>query len=188
MADNATAQNLPAVVDSNYDDGRDHHSFDDIDHPRQRKFLQALARVGAPTAAERLTGINRDNHYWWLDKDPDELRRKRYSAAVKRAIKLAGDSWEDEVAQRAFIGYQKPIVYKGEITGYTVEKSDILAMFRLNGERPEKYHSNSAPIANSAPVTINITNYSDHRTINVESKPASEPISQRSEQVKVGKW
>jgi hypothetical protein len=38
--------------------------------------------------------------------------------------------------QRA-MGQMEPIVYRGEVTGEVMRKSDVLAMFYLKGKRPE---------------------------------------------------
>lgn len=73
---------------------------------------------------------------------------ENFATAWKAAEESGTDRLEDIVRQRAE-GYEKPLVFKGRKTGQTItEHSDVLAMFMLNGRRPEKFRQNVKVDAN----------------------------------------
>lgn len=128
----------------------------------QAKFLGAYAEVGNVTAAARLSGVARADHYRWL-RTPAYV--PLFEAAHEEAIELL----EAEVRRRACRGVAEPVVYQGQFTyeqarnpagellfdpetgkpvltdkPLTVLKySDNLLMFLLKGERPNKYRDNA---------------------------------------------
>jgi hypothetical protein len=100
---------------------------------KKRAFLVAYSECGNISQAAKLAGIDRTNHYQWLDNDPD------YPELFKAADEAAGDKLEQEARRRAVEGTNKPIFYKGEVCGTVTEYSDILLMFLLKGVRPDKF-------------------------------------------------
>jgi hypothetical protein len=128
-----------------------------IRHPKKRAFLAALANTANVLRAAEIAGIDRDNHYLWLKKDPE------YAAAFEIAWERAVDALEAEAARRAFEGIAEPVFHGGRravdvvvgkdgkvkidpATGKptavpaTIRKySDTLLMFLLNGNRSAKY-------------------------------------------------
>lgn len=111
--------------------------------------------------AALLSGVDRDNHYLWMKKDPE------YALAFEEAWSRGLDVLEAEIHRRAFIGVRKPVFHAGKraldfeldeagnpkldahgkpiaVPAVIIEFSDTLAMFTLNGERPHKYRQRSS--------------------------------------------
>jgi hypothetical protein len=54
----------------------------------------------------------------------------------------AGQALADEAVRRAKDGYDEPIFYQGQPTGYTIRRySEGLLMMLLKGWRPERYRN-----------------------------------------------
>jgi molybdenum-dependent DNA-binding transcriptional regulator ModE len=106
-----------------------------ITNKKQIKFLQEIILTGGSIrkAAER-AGISTSSHYDWLSKQ--DSYRKAFEQAFEKSTKIL----EAEAIRRA-TGYQKPLVYKGEVTGYVQEHSDNLLMFLLK-KRDPSYRDN----------------------------------------------
>jgi hypothetical protein len=63
-----------------------------------------------------------------------------YRAAFEEAAVVAGQALEDEAVRRAKEGYDEPLFYQGQPTGYTIRRySEGLLMMVLKGWRPERY-------------------------------------------------
>ena len=62
------------------------------------------------------------------------------------------------VFERGIAGYKRELTYKGRRTGDKItEHSDLLAMFWLKGQRPEKYREDSKIQINlNTPPSVNI--------------------------------
>jgi hypothetical protein len=125
--------------------------------PRQWRsvFLTALAACGNVSLAARAACVNRDTAY--------EHRRRDFDFAARwaDAIEEASDALEAEARRRAVDGVNEPVVYQGELMGVwvgtdgkpatkdaegarfiplTLKKySDVLLIFLLKGNRPDKY-------------------------------------------------
>ncbi len=106
-----------------------------ISNDRQIKFLEELISTGGNIrrAAER-SGISTSSHYAWLKNDDN------YRDAFEIAFEQSTQTLEAEAIRRA-TGYEKPLVYKGEVTGYVQEHSDNLLMFLLK-KRDPSYRDN----------------------------------------------
>lgn len=106
-----------------------------ITNERQIKFLEEIIATGGSIrkAAER-AGISTSSHYDWLSKQDN------YKAAFELAYDRSTKTLEAEAIRRAR-GYEKPLVYKGEVTGYVQEHSDLLLMFLLK-QRDPSYRDN----------------------------------------------
>jgi hypothetical protein len=113
-----------------------------IQHPNKRAFLAAIAESGNVTSAARITGLDRTNHYNWMQDDPE------YAAAYKVAVETAAENLETEARRRAVQGTNKPVFYKGEECGTVQEYSDTLLIFLLKGAMPGKYKDNLSVDAN----------------------------------------
>lgn len=102
---------------------------------RQLKFLEEIIITGGSIrkAAER-AGISTSSHYTWLEKQDN------YRAAFELAYQKSTEVLEGEAIRRAF-GFEKPIVYRGKVTGYVQEYSDNLLMFLLK-KRDPSYRDN----------------------------------------------
>ena len=89
--------------------------FDEIGQPEKRAVLAAYTSCASVTGACEAAGISRSTHYVWM------LNDEQYKAAFARARPMAAEALEDEATKRAVAG------------------SDVLLIFRLKGEMPEKY-------------------------------------------------
>jgi hypothetical protein len=98
----------------------------------ERPFLEALRLTGNVSKACRVVGIDRTTPYKAREADPD------LAAAWDDAIADACDELEAEARRRA-MGYQKPIYWRGQIVGNSLEYSDTLLMFLLKAHRPDKF-------------------------------------------------
>jgi hypothetical protein len=101
-----------------------------ITNKKQISFLQEIIYTGGSIrkAAER-AGISTSSHYEWLSKQ--DHYRKAFESAFEKSTQIL----EAEAIRRA-TGYEKPLVYKGEVTGYVQEHSDNLLMFLLKKREP----------------------------------------------------
>jgi hypothetical protein len=130
--------------------------FSDVKNPKQRDFLLAYVYSRRLVRAQRLSGVCRQSHYMWLDKDP------LYPEYVRRAKMIIADHAEEEAYRRAFEGLDIPVIYRGEIRDYYKSYSDSLAMFMLKGLKPETYNRSIADFPFEGPTRINITVKKDH--------------------------
>jgi transposase-like protein len=96
-------------------------------------FLKALAETGNVTESAKAAGVCRATAYRWRDKVPD------FALAWDQAIEESVDALELEARRRAIEGAEKPIFYRGVKIATVQEPSDMLLMFLLNGNRPQKY-------------------------------------------------
>lgn len=102
----------------------------------QRKkalYLEAFSGLGNLSAASRVSGISRQDHYLWVKKDP------QYVADFLEAQEKAIDALETEARRRAVDGTERPVYQGGELVGTIREYSDTLLIFLLKGARPERY-------------------------------------------------
>lgn len=101
---------------------------------KKAAFCAALVASGGNiTRACQAVEIVRMTAYRWREEDPE------FAADWDRCRAAGVDALEDEALRRAFEGYDKPIVHKGEVTGTMKEYSDTLTIFLLKGGKPEKY-------------------------------------------------
>lgn len=134
-------------------------AFQHIGNPKKRRMLAAYVEVGRLRRAAQLAGIDWKTHYNWMDAD------KEYAETFERAKEMAADHAEDVIHERAFVGYDKPVTYEGQITATYKQPSDLLSMFWLKGARPEKYREDSRlqinvnvpPAVNIVPPVIDVT-------------------------------
>jgi hypothetical protein len=162
---------VPAVLESLEPElaERIERLFKRIHHPKKRKWLAGYAICGQLRETSRITGIDMRFHYMWKEKDPN------YLPAFEQAREIAADRAEDEVFRRGITGIDHPLSFKGKLTGDKIKQySDLLAIFWLKGNRPEKYREDSRlqinvnvpPGVNIIPA-IDVTNSSkalDHNT------------------------
>ena len=52
---------------------------------------------------------------------------------------MANDLMEREARRRAIDGFERPIIYQGEVTGEYTDFSDALLTTLMKGNKPEKY-------------------------------------------------
>ncbi len=113
----------------------DESLFPNIQHPKKKAYLIALAETGNRTHAAKLAGIERTTPY-----TPQWKQDEAFQERLRQAKEAAADLIESEIYRRAVEGVDKPTGwYKGVAGGVVREFSDVLAMFLLKGLRPETY-------------------------------------------------
>ncbi len=118
---------------------------------KQRAFLNYyMEEVGDVARACKLAKIDTQLHYWWLKTD------EAYASAFETAKLQTMDSVEAEIIRRGVKGYEKPIIYKGQITGKVTEFSDNLLMFRAKRLDPAYKDSYDAGKFNIGNIEIKI--------------------------------
>jgi hypothetical protein len=103
---------------------------------KKKAFLAAYIENGNITRAAEIAEIERQNHYNWINEDPN------YVKAFEYAKEAAADRLEQEARRRAVEGVDKPIYYKGRKIDTIKEYSDTLLIVLLKGIRPEKFREN----------------------------------------------
>lgn len=96
-------------------------------------FLEAFRENGSVKHSAEIAGISRITHYDWLKKD------EKYATDFINAREDAADALEKEARRRAKDGVLEPVFYQGEKVATVRKYSDVLLIFLLKGNRPEKF-------------------------------------------------
>ncbi len=96
-------------------------------------IVRSLAQKGNVREATDNAGVSRSLAYGWRDKD--EGFREAWDDAVNEAV----DRMEREMWRRGIEGFERPVIYQGEITDTWTDYSDSLLLTLIKGHRPEKY-------------------------------------------------
>ena len=81
---------------------------------RQRRFIEALATLGAVAKACRAVGLSTASAYKLRDR-PDA---ESFAAAWHLALQMGRDRVWERAMDRALNGYIRSTRYRGEVTGY----------------------------------------------------------------------
>lgn len=100
---------------------------------KKEAFLEVFRRTGNITYAAKAAGIDRSTHHKRWMKHPD------YAEQFENAREEAADVLEAEALRRAVQGTEKPVFYQGSVCGHIREYSDVLLIFLLKGNRPNKF-------------------------------------------------
>ena len=119
--------------------------------PTQRRWLAAFLATGNLREACRIAGFSWSSHYSWLRSDP------AYSKAYEEAKELVADAAEDCLHARGVDGYDKPLVYKGKITAWYKEFSDVCLVTWLKANKPTKFRDSLVNLTSNSPAIINIS-------------------------------
>jgi len=102
-------------------------------HELKMAFCRTYATRGIIRDACIASGISRQTYYRWRKKD------ESFHDACVMAEEMSADLIEGEAMRRAVDGYDKPVIYQGEITDTYTEYSDSLMSMLLRGNKKEKY-------------------------------------------------
>ena len=107
--------------------------------PKKKKlFIELLAEFGVVTYACKGVDITKQTAYNARKHD------RKFADAWDEAVDYSVENMERVAYDRAVNGVNEPLSFKGELTGDTVKRySDILLMFMIKGNKPEKYRENS---------------------------------------------
>lgn len=100
-------------------------------------FCRAYARHGIVSDGLSAAGISRKTYYRWRKND------ESFSENCVMAEEMANDFLEREARRRAMEGFDRPVIYKGEITETYKDYSDSLMTVLLKGNRPDKFKERS---------------------------------------------
>ncbi len=96
-------------------------------------FLRAYAKHGIISDGTQSAGITYRTFYGWRKND------EVFHEDCKTAESMANDLMEREARRRAIEGFDRPVIYQGEVTETYTDYSDSLLTTLLKGNRPEKY-------------------------------------------------
>lgn len=117
---------------------------------KKEQFLDILSHGWSVVRAAEICGVNRKSFYVQANND------KAFADAWKESKHLAQQRREDELNLRAYHGEDLPVMKDGEIVmivdedgvkkplTYKGKKSDLLLMFSMKAEDPDKYKDKSA--------------------------------------------
>ena len=104
----------------------------------KRVVLRVIAKGWTITKAAETARVNIRTVQRWKQKDP------KFAKKFEDAYEAGTDLLEDRALELA-TGYDKAIVHKGEITGFTKQHSEMLLMFLLEPRLVKRYgHSCSS--------------------------------------------
>ena len=109
---------------------------DETDGTRQKEqalFLAEYKRTRNASKAAEAAGIGRTTAYRW--KQSDEAFAEKWGNLHDEYVDLL----ESEATRRAAQGVDKPVFYQGQECGQVREYSDLLLIFLLKANRPNKY-------------------------------------------------
>ncbi len=107
--------------------------------PRERilktRFILAYSKTGLMISGCRASRVSMFRAYRWLKEDTG------FGQGISIFHHVAADTVELELHDRAVNGVERPIIYKGEVTGCVRDKtfSSDLLQFQLEGMRPGKF-------------------------------------------------
>lgn len=114
---------------------------------RRGSFLRVLARTGKVIEAARAVGYTTTTAlYAFRAQDED------FAAEWDAAILASADLLEEAAWDRAVVGVEKPILFKGEVVATEIQYSDTLLLAML-ASRKKEYQKRTALDAN---VDVNI--------------------------------
>lgn len=119
-------------------------------HVQKRAFLAALEAVGGVRAASRACGTHWRLHYRWIQDDPG------YAAAVEVSRRLRVDVLEQELWERATVGYEEPVYQRGELVGTKTVKDTTALIFALKGLDPKTYKDFAPGPGNQMVITVEV--------------------------------
>ena len=102
----------------------------------QERVLDAIQRTGTMHSAAIAAGLTVLALERWMGVDLYGFKKRR-----EMALQVYDDMLDAEIDRRAVEGVDKPVIYKGEITGTYKEYSDNLLMFRRK-QRDPSYRDN----------------------------------------------
>lgn len=109
---------------------------DAFDGDRKRKFLDALGKGGCLRDAARKVGVSHQTVYNHQARDP------QFAKQCELALSMASTDVELHAWERGVVGVEEPIVYRGEIIGTRLKRSDAVLKLLLQATKPRKYGPN----------------------------------------------
>lgn len=142
----------------------------------QNRLLEQFEKTGQLLHSLDTCKVPRTSHYDWLKTDP--VYAERFANAKQRIC----DIMEEEAKRRAIQGTKKPVFHKGEIVGHINEYSDLLLIFLMKANMPEKYrerleHSHSGPGGGPIQTQSKVTIVEDNDWYGNQSRLPTETVA-----------
>lgn len=96
-------------------------------------FCRAYAQRGIVREGTTAAGISRRTYAKWRKED------EAFNEACMEAKQMSTDLIEAEMHRRAIDGFERPVIYQGEITDTYKDYSDSLLTMLAKGNKPEKF-------------------------------------------------
>lgn len=126
---------------------------------KKEKFIELLMEYGVVTYAAQGVDVTRQTAYAARRID------KHFAEAWDEAVEFSVENMERVAYDRAVNGVNEPLSFKGELTGdYIKRYSDILLMFMIKGNKPEKYRENTNTQVN---VNVSPNSLSDSQLLRI---------------------
>lgn len=109
---------------------------DAFDGKRRRTFLEALGKCGCLRDAARRAEVSHQTVY------NHQARDKEFARQCELALDMASTDIELHAWQRGVVGVEEPIVYRGEVIGTRLKRSDAILRLLLQGAKRGKYGPN----------------------------------------------
>ena len=109
---------------------------DGFDGVRRRAFLAALRKGGGLSDAARRAGVSRTTVYKHQESD------RQFARQCDLAMQMACTDLELHAWERGVVGVEEPILYKGEVVGTRLKRSDAILRLLLQGANRKKYGPN----------------------------------------------
>ena len=135
----------------------------------QERVLGAIQRTGTMHSAAIAAGLSVSALERWMGVDLYGFKKRR-----EMALQVYDDMLDAEIDRRAVEGVDKPVIYKGEITGTYKEYSDNLLMFRRKQRDPRFRDNFTVHVDNK---DINVTSITFNLHPSVAPPPAPEPVT-----------
>ncbi len=109
---------------------------DAFDGKRRSTFLDVLTQCGCLRDAARKAGVSHQTVY------NHQARDQQFARQCELAIDMASTAVELHAWERGVVGVEEPIVYRGEIIGTRLKRSDAILRLLLQGAKRKKYGPN----------------------------------------------
>ena len=96
-------------------------------------FCRAYAQRGIIREGTTAAGVSRRTYMKWRKDD------EQFNEQCTEAKQMAVDLLEAEAHRRAVDGFDRPVIYQGEVTDTYTDYSDSLLGMLMKGNKPEKY-------------------------------------------------
>lgn len=131
----------------------------------KKRFLEGYLETSTVKGGALVAGVNRCTVYKWLKTCTV------FAAEFESVKEDVVDDLEQEARRRAYEGIDKPIYHQGIRVDVIKEYSDVLLIFLLKGNRPDKYRDKTQHELTGlggGPIITNITVASEQDKKNVE--------------------
>ena len=125
----------------------------------QHAFLEHFRCYGVVASAAKAANVTVWAVERWDSTDLYGFKKRKQLAALEALGYI-----EDELNERIYVGYDRPVIHKGEITAWYKEKNSIDLMFRAKKLDPS-YRDNYQSPGSNGNVTVTQININVHPSL-----------------------